>query len=278
MVISLPSEPANHNVNELISIDRFEVFAAGLDHPECVAFDREGNAWAGGEAGQVYRIDANGAVEEVAHLGSFNAGLAFSQNDELFVCNPAQGIIRIDRRNGQQDVFASEAAGEKIICANFPLFDRAGNLYVSDSGQWMKRNGRLLRFTPDGRGEVLIDSFGYANGLALDEQRGNLFIAESDTNRVYSCRLSSDGALSDPTPLADVERMPDGLALDDAGNLYVACYASDDIWRIDRGGQSRRFAHDPWAIRLSRPTNLTFRGGYVYVANLGRYTITRAQL
>ena len=28
-------------------------FASGLDHPEGLAFDREGNLWAGGEAGQL---------------------------------------------------------------------------------------------------------------------------------------------------------------------------------------------------------------------------------
>jgi hypothetical protein len=37
------------------------------------------------------------------------------------------------------------------------------------------------------------------------------------------------------------------------------------------------YAHDPCAILLSRPTNIAFRDGMIYVANLGRYTITRAQ-
>ncbi len=123
-----------------IPAENFEVFASGLDHPECCAFDREGNLWAGGEAGQVYRIDSRGKVEEVANLGSFNAGLAFSQADELFVCNPAQGLIKLEK-SGRHERFASEAGGERLTCANYPLFDAAGNLYVSDSGHWMKRNG-----------------------------------------------------------------------------------------------------------------------------------------
>ena len=80
------------NVQPLIPIDRFEIFAAGLDHPECLAFDREGNLWAGGEAGQVYRIDRSGKVEQIATLGTFNAGLAFSPAGDLIICNPASGI------------------------------------------------------------------------------------------------------------------------------------------------------------------------------------------
>ena len=47
-------------MNPIIPRERWEVFAGGLDHPECVAFDRKGNLWAGGEAGQIYRIDALG--------------------------------------------------------------------------------------------------------------------------------------------------------------------------------------------------------------------------
>jgi gluconolactonase len=41
-----------------LALDRFEVFAEGLDHPEGLAFDRDGNLWAGGELGQIYRIDS----------------------------------------------------------------------------------------------------------------------------------------------------------------------------------------------------------------------------
>src|SRR4051812_41124613 len=65
-----------------VPIERFEVFATGLDHPECVAFDREGCLWAGGEAGQVYCIDRHGKVETIATLGGFTGGLAFSPTHE----------------------------------------------------------------------------------------------------------------------------------------------------------------------------------------------------
>ena len=75
-----------------------------------------------------------------------------------------------------------------------------------------------------------------------------------------------------------VERFPDGLALDRAGNLYVSCYASDDIHRIGPGGERSVFAYDRWAIMLSRPTNLAFHDDHVYVANLGRRSITRARV
>jgi gluconolactonase len=260
----------------------FEVFASGLDHPECVAFDRQGNAWAGGEAGQIYRIDASGAVTTVATLGGFNAGIAFSPlDDALYVCNAKLGIFRVEP-NGKHAVFAAKAGDYKMICPNYPVFDRRGRLYVSDSGKWKQRSGYLLRFDPDGSGRVIGGPFGYANGLALSADEQQLFMVESDTDRVLRFELTGNGDLGPCEIHADaVGRLPDGLALDETENLYVACYASDEVWRIGPSGERTLLGWDHHAILLSRPTNLAWSGenrDVLYVANLGRDTITRAHL
>src|SRR5262249_31681593 len=142
-VCSMSSEPE-------IPIERFEVFATGLDHPECLAFDRDGRLWAGGEAGQVYRIDPSGQVQTIATLGGFSGGIAFSPRDpSLYVCNPSLGLVRVDA-DGRHQVFARGAEGLTMVCPNYPVFDHRGRLYVTDSGTWKKHNGYLLRFEPDG--------------------------------------------------------------------------------------------------------------------------------
>jgi gluconolactonase len=262
----------------LLPISAFSVFATGVDHPECVAFDRPGNLWAGGEAGQIYRIDSTGRVEQVATLGSFCAGLAFSPSDELFACQPAAGIVRV-AADGRHELFASHAGSHRIVCSNFGVFDDAGNYYVTDSGQWMKQNGFLLRFTPDGQGEIIAGPFGYANGLALSADQRTLFMVESDKDLVHRFALRPDGSVEPPTTYAtNVGRFPDGLVLDSQGNLYASCYASDEIIRINPGGQQELFAWDRWAIMLGSPTNMAFGGPgmkHMCVANLARQTITR---
>src|SRR2546426_8591132 len=175
-----------------VPIEAFEVFATGIDHPECLAFDRTGDLWAGGEAGQIYRISPEGKAQLVTNMGGFCAGLAFSPKDELLVCNPSLGIVRV-RPSGEFSVFASHAGDHKIICPNYGLFDRAGNYYVTDSGNWKKNNGYLLRFTPDGRGQIVAGPFGYANGLALSADEKFLFMVESNTDSVLRFELGPSG-------------------------------------------------------------------------------------
>lgn len=265
-----------------IPIEHFEVFASGLDHPECIAFDQNGQLWAGGEAGQVYRIDPTGKVDHLTTLGGFNGGIAFSPLDHgLYVCNPSLGLARVDA-NGAHSVFAAGTETHKMVCPNYPVFDCRGRLYVSDSGNWKKRNGFLLRFEPDGRGQVIAGPFGYANGLALSANERNLYMVESDHDCVYRFDLNAEGIPTNCEVFAEtVGRLPDGLTLDEAGNLYVACYASDEVWRISPNREKTLLAWDHFAITLGRPTNLAWGGknrDTLYVANLGRYTITRVHL
>src|SRR5262245_29097725 len=264
-----------------IPIEKFSPFAVNLDHPECLAFDRAGDLWAGGEAGQIYRITPDGRVTTVANLGGFCAGLAFSPADELLVCHPATGIVRVTA-DGRHEIFASSVRGEKLISPNYGLFDRAGNYYVTDSGQWQKNNGRLLRFAPSGAGEVLANALGYANGLALTADEAFLYLVVSDRDAILRFALAADGTVSAPETYAtECGRFPDGLTLDAEGNLYVCCYASDEIWRISPAGVKTLLAVDRWAIRLGSPTNMAFGGenfDELYVANLARTTITRARI
>ena len=269
------------NPSPEIPIENFQIFAAGIDHPECIAFDAQGDLWAGGEAGQIYRISPEGKSELVATIGGFCGGLAFSPRDELFVCNPTHGIVRVNR-SGDFSVFSNHSGTHRLVCPNFGVFDSAGNYYVTDSGNWKKENGFLIRFRPDASAEILAGPMGYANGLALSADERFLFLVESNTDSVLRFELRADGTIG-PREVyaADCGRFPDGLALDADGNLYVCCYASDEIWRIDPARRKTLFAWDRWAILLGSPTNMAFggkNGDELYVANLARTAITRAKV
>src|SRR5207237_6042340 len=72
--------------------------------------------------------------------------------------------------------------------------------------------------------------------------------------------------------------LPDGLAFDAEGNLYVGCYEPSQVLRITPTGQVATLFHDVTAHTLAHPTNLAFRGATMFTANLGRWHIARLEV
>jgi gluconolactonase len=265
----------------LIPLKRFQIFADGLDHPEGLAFDAGGELWAGGELGQIYRIDARGRVREVARLGGFNLGLTFSRAQELYVCNfKLPALVRINRKGRVLESW-ERVGSRKLKTPNFSVFDSDGNLYFSDSGDFDEVNGWVYRIRKNGRAEVFAGPFAFANGLALSADEKFLFVVQSTRDNVERVEILADGGAGKRKVYASgLHRVPDGAALDDKGDLLVTCYASDNLYKVTRGGKVSLLAYDPQGTMIARPTNIAFGGpnfDQMYVANLGRWHIARAR-
>jgi gluconolactonase len=266
-----------------ISVNQFETFADGLDHAEDLAFDRDGILWAGGEIGQVYRIPEKGKVIEVTNVGGFCLGLAFSQADDLYICNSRLACLLKVQKDGTSSLFADSAGSHKLKLPNYGVFDSSGNYFVSDSGDWSRASGSILRFDHRGRGDVFLEApLPFPNGMALSADERFLFVAQSHTDDVLQVEIREDGSAGDWEIYATgLARVPDGLAFDVDGNLYVSCYASDNIYRVSPQRKVELLAYDPLGTTLARPTNIAFggpRNDELYVANLGRWHINRATL
>lgn len=264
-------------VAPLVPSERLSLFAEGLDHPEGLAFDREGALWAGGEAGQIYRI-REGKPEKIAEVGGFCLGITISPAQDIVICNVGLHAVQQIDRNGRMLRSIDQVDGQPLETPNFSVFDAEGNLYFSDSGRWNGNNGRIYRLRPDGRAEHFAGPFAFANGLALSASGDALFVVESQRDRVTRVPVRSDGTAGEPeTYAAGLSRVPDGVALDAEQNLYVTCYATDCIYRVRPDRTVELFAYDPEGTILARPTNAAFGGPErktMYVANLGRWHIT----
>ena len=273
----------------LISIDRASVFCEGLDHPEGVAVHPDGSVWAGGEAGQIYRISPDGQkLREVASTGGFVLGLAFSPGATwLLVCDLRNRCLwRLDPGTGRLQEFARGVGdGDQFKIPNYAAFARDGTLYVSDSGTFRHTDGRILRFDRDhgGRGCVWhAGPFNFANGLALAPDECALYVVCSFAHCVERVEILPDGRAGRRAVFAELPKtIPDGLAFDAAGSLYVSCYAPNQIYSVSPDGQIELLLDDWEAHTLSNPTNIAFGGpqfDQLFTANLGRWHLTRIDL
>jgi sugar lactone lactonase YvrE len=100
----------------MASISDLYVIASGLDHPEGVATGPDGTLWAGGEAGQVYRIDSEaGTATEIANTGGFVLGIAHDAAGRLYLCDAGrQAILRVDPRSGDVGIWCDSAGGAPL--------------------------------------------------------------------------------------------------------------------------------------------------------------------
>ena len=234
-----------------------------LDHPEGVAVARDGSVWCGGERGQIYRF-ADGVLEEVASTGGFILGLAFDAHGDLFVCDIKHGAV-FRYRDGL------ERFAEGFKNPNAIAFDAEGRMYLSDSHTPAAPG--IYRYEPDGTGGLWDERpLHFANGIALFEDA--LYVAETWAHAVVRIAIEPDGSPGERSVVAQLDGvLPDGLAFDVQGRLYVACYEPSQILRV-QDGRVEVFAHDPTAHTLCHPTNVAFRGSDLIAANLGRWHLT----
>jgi gluconolactonase len=276
------------NVGPLLEPDAISVLFDGtlteprLDHPECVAVDADGGIWCGGERGQVFRLAPDGSsLEEVACSGGFTLGIAFAANGDLFLCDlKTASVLRLPVGGDRLETFADGAGGRRFAVPNSLAFDGDGRLYVSDSHGFKDPGPGIFRFEPDGEGELwCAEVFDFANGIALAPDGRSLHVAETFASRVIRVAIDDDGAAGAIDVVADLSGfLPDGLAFDAAGYLYVGCYEPSAILRLAPDGSVRTLVADPEAHALCHPTNLAFRGRTLLVANLGRWHVSAVEL
>lgn len=254
-------------------------FGSGLDHPECVAWGQDGYAYAGGEAGQIYRVDlSDGSFEEIANIGGFVGGMALDAAHNIYVCC---GTIQRVTPTGQVSTYSTGTVEAPLRVPNYPAFDQQGNLYVSDSGEWKKDNGCLYKIQPGGKTEVWCRELSqFPNGICLSPQGDYLYVVMSlNTPRIARVKIAEDGSAGACETVVELpQTVPDGVAFDAAGALYISCYRPDRIYRLTTAGQLDILAEDFEGTAIACPTNIAFCGAdreMFLSANLGRWHLTQ---
>jgi gluconolactonase len=270
--------------DSLMSLDDFEPFADGLDHPEGVAWGPDGYIYAGGEAGQIYRVDLDdGSFEEIACTGGFILGLCLDADSNVYVCDlKRHAVVRVGQ-DGEVTPYSKGSPEQEMQTPNYPAFDSQGNLYVSDSGEFDKFNGCLFRIHPGGQTELVNNQpLPFPNGLALNSDETELYAVLSNMPGVGKFKIHSDGKIGPMEPVVELPNtVPDGVAFDVEGNLYIACYTPDVIYRLAPSGDLNILAEDWRSVTFSSPTNVTFAGedlSTLVVSSLARWHLTKGRM
>jgi len=259
---------AHHNVHEV------EIIQMGLDHPECVNFGPDGRLYAGGFNGQVYVMSPpKFELHQLINVGGYLGGVAVDGKHSVYVCNATKRIVQRLTQKGEVSVYCDKTSEGPIVAPNYGLFDAKGNYYFSDSGDYWKPNGRLIRVKPDGRSDSLIGgNWHFPNGLAMSPKDGSIFMIESTAADILRISVNKDGTVGSPEIYAQLQgNILDGLAFSKNSNLYVSCYYPNRIYVISPDRNIELLIEDTTGEILNQPTNIAFepKGTRVFFANLG---------
>lgn len=180
--------------------------------------------------------------------GQFRApeAVVFNQAGRIYVADTGNNRIQWSTNGGTTwAIFAANGSGLNQVSGPRGLaLDQSGNLYVADGG-----NNRVVRFNNGIPGNaVILATNGTTsgrvqnpNGLAIDTTF-SLFIADTGNNRIQKITSASTQTVPNTgTVIAGIGsgltsvRMPQGVAIDSVGNLYVADTGNNRITRFAGG-------------------------------------------
>lgn len=267
----------------LMSIADFDVFVEGLDHPEGVACGPGGELYAGGEAGQIYRVWLDGAFEQIGSTGGFVLGLCLDAGSNVYACDLAQHAVYRVTPDGSATAYSNGTPERPMVSPNYPVFDAAGNLYVSDSGEWNQNSGCIYIIRPGGETSIFTsDVTAFPNGLALHPSGSHLYAVVSQLPGVVRIAIEADGRAGAIETMAELpHQVPDGIAFDADANLYISCYTPDIIYRLTPQGDLDVLASDWQSVVFATPTNITFCGPErttMVVGSLSRWHLAKAEM
>jgi len=218
-------------------IERFEVLAEGLNHPEGVAWNPlDGHVYAGGEGGEFYRVSLDGKVEELGATGGSMLGIAVDGRGRVYACDDGNGeIARIDPATGTIETFARGVGGVEMDEPNVAAFGPDGSLYVTCSGDERPEIVRIRDGVTERWCDELVD---YPNGMAVVPGGDAMLVIESHAQRIARVPIGPDGAAGAATTFGELpDTDADGLALDADGYVWATLYRPDGLVRFDPDGR-----------------------------------------
>lgn len=242
-----------------------EQHPGGLHHSvlEGPTFDRHGNFWCVDVPfGRIFRIPrGERTFTLVSEYDGEPNGLAFHSDGRIFITDYKHGIMLLDAKSGSVNPVLTRHNMERFMGVNDLVFSKGGELYFTDQGTTGMHDptGRVFRLCPDGRLECLLNNVPSPNGIALDPEERNLYIAVTRDNAIWKMPLLPNGRMAKVARYIQLSGGvgPDGLAMDETGRLAIAHPGLGVVWIYSERGEP--------ALRVdscagSLTTNVAFGG------------------
>lgn len=285
------------------------VIAEGLRFPEGPVAMADGSiALVEIESRRITRVAENGTKSTIATVQGAPNGLAIGPGGQFYVCNnggfswheepgmlrpsgqapdyTGGRIERVDPASGAVTTLYTACDGRPLKGPNDLMFDGQGGFWFSDLGKVRARDrdhGGAYWAASDGSQviEAAYPIFGGANGIGVSPDGRTLYVAETETGRLWAWDIEGPGKLAkEPWPSSNGGRVLcqfpgyrrlDSIAIAASGNIIVATLVSGEITTVSPAGAILRVVKMPERM----PTNICFGGAdmrtaYITLSTTGK--------
>lgn len=233
-----------------------ETVASGYGLIEGPRVDGEGGLYFSDVAnGGVYRRAPDGGIETVIPRRRGVGGIALHADGGIVVsgrnvCHVVGGKTRV--------LFEREDIGG----FNDIFTDRDGRVYAGSlrsdpfGAEAGAVKGELWCIEGPGRARELYGDVALSNGIGFSPDGTRIYHSDSVPRQILVHDLTPDGVAKNRRVLATLDGVPDGLAVDEQGGVWVAVYGGGRVARYSPEGELERAIEVP----ASAVTSLCFGG------------------
>lgn len=224
---------------------------SGLVRPESVLVAKDGSVFTADFRGGVAALESDG-THRLIHGATADLpqglkpnGIAFERDGSFILAHLGAeegGVFRL-ARDGQVMPLLREVDGIALPPTNYALRDVEDRLWVTVSTRlrprerdWTPQAASGFIVLADSRGaRIVADGLGYTNECLPSLDGRFLYVNETYARRLSRFPLAADGALGAKQVVAEFEEgeMPDGLAFDEDGQVWVTAIVANRLLRVD---------------------------------------------
>lgn len=192
-------------------------------------------------AGFVYGIAADGRTELAAEVPGRPSGLGFLPDGTPLIVSMQDRCV-YQQIDGSLQLHA-DLSSSVTSDINDMVVDSTGRAYVGAMGYDVLASAKpataeIILIEPDGSHRIVADGLDFPNGMVITDSGDTLVVAESMGARLTAFDKAADGSLSNSRVYAKLKGlMPDGICLDQDGNIWVAGAMGGEFVQVNRSGK-----------------------------------------